>query len=105
MLKNYIIIIWFPLTVFLCFCLFSLVQTYPLANDFPQTKGRQRSQGARTMGSCSVSPADVPGKGVSVHPGCPGWLKRLVDPAVQTGWKAVLLTFFYFWGERRGEKF
>jgi len=43
MLHDYIIIIWPPLAVFLCFEMFSLLWfTYSLAKVFPQAKGRQR---------------------------------------------------------------
>ena len=62
MLKDYIIIIWFPLTVFLFILHFLTCLTYPLAKVFAQTEGRQRTQGARTIGSCSVSPVDVQGR-------------------------------------------
>ena len=106
MLKNYIVIIWFPLTVFLCFCLSSLVQTYPLANDFPQTKGRQRPHGARTIGVLLRFPSRWARDGSE----CASWVSRLAEEArgpCSPDWMESSSTdvLFYFWGERRGRKF
>ena len=57
LLSDYVIIIWSPLTVFLCFCMFSFLYLNLFLDwSFPQTKGRHRTwQGGRTIGSCSIS--------------------------------------------------
>ena len=101
MLKDYIIIIWFPLTVFLFILHFLTSLTYPLAKVFRQTED-PRGKDYRVL-LCFAS--GRAGKGVSVPPGCPGWLKMLMHPAVQTEREAVpfMFSFISVWpGEKGG---
>ena len=68
MLKDYIIIIWFPLTVFLFILHFLTSLTYPLAKVFRQTEDpRGKDYRVLLCFTCTAGGMDsIPGQGTKI---------------------------------------
>ena len=78
---------WSPLTVFPCFCIFSLLWlNLFFGSGSPQTKGRQRTWWGRTIGSCSLPVVKTKQRN-----------KQKVRKCLKILWITEIYGFFFFY--------